>query len=126
MINKASTTERDDLLSFLFMLSYCTVGEDYPLGALTEPQLKLAEDFIDLGLFYKRKASSSRFYTTDIAVNLIFGADSSETPKSSLIQMSRGIESNDAKPKNGITKQPAQASRMTIIVETNYQVTFKL
>ncbi|CAN0408416.1 unnamed protein product, partial [Discosporangium mesarthrocarpum] len=65
---------RDDLLAFLFQLSYCKVGDNYPIEQLTPPQQDLVKDFVDLGLLFKRKAKSSRFYPTSIAINLIFGA----------------------------------------------------
>ncbi|CAN0159778.1 unnamed protein product, partial [Hapterophycus canaliculatus] len=68
---------RDDLLAFLFQLSYCKVGDAYPLGALTQTQRDLAQDFVELGLLFKRKAKSTRFYPTSIAVNLIFGSSPS-------------------------------------------------
>ncbi|KAG5176605.1 transcription factor Tfb2-domain-containing protein [Tribonema minus] len=143
---------RDDLLSFLFMLSYCTVSaalqpleghhnaqsvcaapslsckplpaapsasvnrcsekvcEDYPLLALTPAQAQLARDFIDLGLLYQRKPSSQRFYTTEIAVNLVFGAAAAEHPSRAVIQAADASAQLDLAP------------RMTIIVETNFQV----
>lgn len=50
------------------------VGDAYPLGELTQTQRFLAQDFVDLGLLFKRKAKSKRFYPTSIAVNLIFGS----------------------------------------------------
>ncbi|CAB1113125.1 unnamed protein product [Ectocarpus sp. CCAP 1310/34] len=68
---------RDELLAFLFQLSYCKVGDAYPLGALTQTQRDLAQDFVELGLLFKRKAKSTRFYPTSIAVNLIFGSSPS-------------------------------------------------
>ena len=50
------------------------MGDAYPLGALTQTQRNLAQDFVELGLLFKRKAKSTRFYPTSIAVNLIFGS----------------------------------------------------
>ena len=50
------------------------LGDAYPLGALTQTQRDLAQDFVDLGLLFKRKAKSTRFYPTSIAINLIFGS----------------------------------------------------
>lgn len=119
----SESAARDDLLSFLFMLSYCTVGEDYPLAALSEIQTRLAKDFIDLGLLYQRKPKSNRFYVTSIAVNLIFGASSK--PSRALIQMSRREEAeNQAAMASGglVPQKPVSRSSMGIIVETNYQV----
>ncbi len=91
-------TVRHELLNFLFMLSHCRVAEDYPLGALTKAQLNMAKDFINLGLLHQRKASSSRFYTTSVAVNLIFGATISNASEN------------------------LRRSGLEIIVQTNYQV----
>ncbi len=92
-------TDRDELLIFLFMLSHCRVAEDYPLSALTKAQLGMAKDFINLGLLHQRKVSSSRFYTTSVAVNLIFGATMSSCSSVGL-----------------------RRSGLEIIVQTNYQV----
>lgn len=50
------------------------MGDAYPLEALTPTQRELAQDFVELGLLFKRKAKSKRFYPTSIAVNLIFGS----------------------------------------------------
>lgn len=50
------------------------MGDAYPLEALTQTQRELAQDFVELGLLFKRKAKSKRFYPTSIAVNLIFGS----------------------------------------------------
>lgn len=44
------------------------------MGALTQTQRDLAQDFVELGLLFKRKAKSTRFYPTSIAINLIFGS----------------------------------------------------
>lgn len=50
------------------------LGDAYRLDALTQTQRDLAQDFVDLGLLFKRKAKSTRFYPTSIAINLIFGS----------------------------------------------------
>lgn len=50
------------------------LGDAYRLEALTQTQRDLAQDFVDLGLLFKRKAKSTRFYPTSIAINLIFGS----------------------------------------------------
>ncbi len=91
-------TVRHELLTFLFMLSNCNVAEDYPLGALTNAQLNMAKDFLNLGLLHQRRASSTRFYTTSVAVNLVFG----------------GTMSN--------ASENIRRSGLEIIVQTNYQV----
>jgi transcription initiation factor TFIIH subunit 4 len=65
---------RDDILTFLFQLSYCRVGQSYPVGALTPAQQTLLQKFTSFGLIFQREENLSRFYPTAVAVNLIFGA----------------------------------------------------
>jgi len=65
---------RDDILTFLFQLSYCRVGQSYPVGALTPAQQTLLQKFTSFGLIFQYEKYSSRFYPTAVAVNLIFGA----------------------------------------------------
>ncbi|KAI9910658.1 hypothetical protein PsorP6_011214 [Peronosclerospora sorghi] len=52
---------------------YCETGEYYAVADLTETQRLLLGDFIDFGLLYRKRSNSDRFYTTSLAVNLIFG-----------------------------------------------------
>ena len=65
---------RDDILTFLFQLSYCRVGHSYPQGALTPAQQTLLQKFASFGLIFQGRENASRFYPTAVAVNLIFGA----------------------------------------------------
>lgn len=65
---------RDDILTFLFQLSYCRIGHSYPVAALTPAQETLLQKFASFGLIFKGEINSSRFYPTAVAVNLIFGA----------------------------------------------------
>ncbi|KAL6043815.1 RNA polymerase II transcription factor B 52 kDa subunit [Balamuthia mandrillaris] len=62
-----------DVLSFLFQLSFCTLGKDYPVKTLTEVQLTLLKDLKEFGLIYQRKKSSHRYYPTQLAINLSSG-----------------------------------------------------
>ncbi|KAI9923179.1 hypothetical protein PsorP6_000726 [Peronosclerospora sorghi] len=52
---------------------YCETGEYYAVADLTETQRLLLGKFIDFGLLYRKLSNSDRFYTTSLAVNLIFG-----------------------------------------------------
>jgi transcription initiation factor TFIIH subunit 4 len=65
----------NDVLMFLFQLSYCRVGDYYPVEALTPAQQMLLEEFTYLGILYRRKKKSKRFYTTRLAVDMLFGAE---------------------------------------------------
>ncbi|CAN0381675.1 unnamed protein product [Ascophyllum nodosum] len=106
---------RDELLAFLFQLSYCKLGDAYPLGALTMTQRDLAQDFVDLGLLFKRKAKSTRFYPTSIAINLIFGSSVSgggSRPQQQP-QQPGGVAANGKRDDDATVQ---------IIVETNFQV----
>jgi len=64
---------RDEILTFLFQLSYCAVGRPYPVRALSPTQQALLEKFISFGLIYQDDRHSRHFYPTAVAVNLIFG-----------------------------------------------------
>lgn len=68
-----------------YMTSYCQTSEFYATGDLTATQQLLLEDFIDFGLLYRKRASSDRFYTTSLAVNLIFGGSTGQ--KRSLLSL---------------------------------------
>ena len=67
---------RDDLLSLLFMLSYCEFGEGYPLAALTSAQHALVLEFSAVGLVYVGDRASyedgGQFYPSYIAINMMF------------------------------------------------------
>ena len=65
--------DRAELLVFLFQLSFLTVGQDYPVQALTEPQSAFVKLLAEFGLIYKSTRGSRRFYPTALAVNLISG-----------------------------------------------------
>lgn len=45
---------------------------------MTKTQQLLLGDFIDFGLLYRKRSSSDRFYTTSLAVNLIFGGSTGQ------------------------------------------------
>eukprot|EP00903_Cladosiphon_okamuranus_P007748 g7506.t1 len=110
---------RDDLLAFLFQLSYCKVGDAYPLGALTQTQRDLAQDFVELGLLFKRKAKSTRFYPTSIAVNLIFGS----SPAGRGGGGGGGVGQRQPQPAGTLANgKKGDDTSIHIIVETNFQV----
>ncbi|CAM9544564.1 unnamed protein product [Phaeothamnion confervicola] len=130
---------RDEILSFLLQLSCCKVGEDYPFQALTDTQDLLVRDFISLGLLFQRKAKSNRFYTTSAAVNLIFGTSGATAGPpgagggggggsgviapggSGVAAAGAGTGAAEGVPGTGMPRNPGMG-RMSILVETNYQV----
>lgn len=97
---------RDEILTFLFQLSYCRVGRGYPVAALTDTQRQLLARFCSFGLIFQRDPASPVFYPTNVAVNLIFGASTQRAEGSSVPQELRLVDPN----------------HLSIIVQTNYQV----
>lgn len=116
-----------EALAFLFQLSFCRAGQDYPVEALTDvlKQKKggLLDEFVSFGLIYRRLVSkdgkskpSSRFYPTTVACNLIFGHPDADTQPAGA--SGRG---------GGATKQPGVPASINlghfhVIVQTNFQI----
>jgi transcription initiation factor TFIIH subunit 4 len=94
-----------ELLSFLFALSYCEVGQDYPVSELSTVQQMMMREFCELGILYMRKPGSRRFYPTPLAVNLMFGAEPAARQAGHV----------------AVQRMPTR-KRMSIIVQTNFQV----
>jgi len=105
---------RDDILTFLFQLSYCHVGEGYSIRALTDTQQKLLAKFSSFGLILLDKPSGV-FYPTDVAVNLIFGALPTTTG-------SANAAKGDVRQEIPRELRLLDPKQLSIIVETNYQV----
>lgn len=74
--------DRDEVLSLLFMLSYCEFGQGYPLQALTKVQQEIVSEFAEVGLVYVHSTSAvsldsggsadTQFYPSSIAINMMF------------------------------------------------------
>ncbi|CAG2237501.1 general transcription factor IIH subunit 4-like [Mytilus galloprovincialis] len=62
-----------ECLSFLFQLSFSTLGKDYSTEGMTENQLKFLQHLREFGLVYQRKRKSNRYYPTLLAINLASG-----------------------------------------------------
>ena len=124
---------RDEILTFLFQLSYCRVGQSYPLAALTPAQRTLAGKFSDLGLVY---ATGPRFYPTAVAVNLIFGTayhhggghgpGGGQQPQQQQQQAagaaSAGAGAGQGHDRGAAPVRLVDPNQLAVIVETNYQV----
>ncbi|XP_030853454.1 general transcription factor IIH subunit 4 [Strongylocentrotus purpuratus] len=65
-----------DALSFLFQLSFSTLGKDYSSEGMTEQQLHFLQHLRELGLVFQRKRKSMRYYPTRLAINLASGVSS--------------------------------------------------
>ena len=62
-----------ETLSFLFQLSFSSVGKDYSTEGMSEQQLTFLQHLREFGLIYQRKRKSQRFYPTQLAVHLASG-----------------------------------------------------
>ncbi|KAK6196253.1 general transcription factor IIH subunit 4 [Patella vulgata] len=62
-----------ECLSFLFQLSFSTLGQDYSTDGMSESQLKFLQHLREFGLVYQRKRKSQRYYPTCLAINLASG-----------------------------------------------------
>ena len=93
-------TAKKEIMILVFSLANCIVGRCYPVQALSIKQKDLVKKLYDLGIIYMKDLSSSRFYPTNIAVNMIF--------RSTISQSKAG--------------NPLNKPDLKIIVETNFQV----
>lgn len=96
----------NEMLQFLFELTFYNVGMDYPLDTLTPTQRVMVQDLGEFGLIFQRKQSSRRFYSTWLAQC---------TTNSSLPQ-----HQNQQNLSNWSSSSGAREG--FIILETNYRV----
>ncbi|XP_013394189.1 general transcription factor IIH subunit 4 [Lingula anatina] len=68
-----------EALSFLFQLSFSTLGKDYSTEGMSESQLKFLQHLREFGLVFQRKRKAQRFYPTRLAVNLATGVSKTST-----------------------------------------------
>jgi transcription initiation factor TFIIH subunit 4 len=59
-----------ECLTFLFQLSFLTLGKDYSTDNMTENQKRFLQNLREFGLVYQRKRKEQRFYPTRLAINL--------------------------------------------------------
>ncbi|KAK8387537.1 hypothetical protein O3P69_018223 [Scylla paramamosain] len=60
-------------LTFLFKLSFSTLGKDYSMEGMDNELLTFLQHLREFGLVYLRKRSSGRFYPTRLALNITAG-----------------------------------------------------
>ncbi|KAF1778288.1 Transcription factor TFIIH subunit p52/Tfb2 [Phytophthora cactorum] len=107
-LDNTGTLKQEDILQFLFQISYCQTGGYYAVADLTETQRLLLGDFIDFGLLFRKRPNSDRFYTTSLAVNLIFGGSTGQKRShvsltSSFAGVRAGMKSQVADPRQAPT-----------------------
>lgn len=62
-----------ECLTFLFQLSFSTLGKDYSTDGMSEGLLMFLQHLREFGLVYQRKRKAGRFYPTQLALNMASG-----------------------------------------------------
>ncbi|KAF1776331.1 Transcription factor TFIIH subunit p52/Tfb2 [Phytophthora cactorum] len=124
-LDNTGTLKQEDILQFLFQISYCQTGGYYAVADLTETQRLLLGDFIDFGLLFRKRPNSDRFYTTSLAVNLIFGGSTGQKRShvsltSSFAGVRAGMKSQVADPRQAPTVD--HGAQLLVVVETNFKI----
>ena len=73
--NHAPQNDRGDVVALILSLAYTTVGRSYAIAELSDPQQRALEVLFALGLIFRRKETSSRFYPTSIGAGVAFGSE---------------------------------------------------
>ncbi|XP_022066838.1 general transcription factor IIH subunit 4 [Acanthochromis polyacanthus] len=94
-----------EILSFLFQLSFSTLGRDYSVEGMSESLLTFLQHLREFGLVFQRKRKSRRYYPTRLAITLAAGVTTSSSTSSSNLASTPG---------------PVEAG--FIVVETNYRI----
>uniref|UniRef100_A0A3Q3F8L6 General transcription factor IIH subunit 4 n=1 Tax=Labrus bergylta TaxID=56723 RepID=A0A3Q3F8L6_9LABR len=84
-----------EILSFLFQLSFSTLGRDYSVEGMSESLLTFLQHLREFGLVFQRKRKSRRYYPTRLAITLAAGVT---------------------------TTTPGTGDPGYIVVETNYRI----
>ncbi|GLG94312.1 hypothetical protein R5R35_013875 [Gryllus longicercus] len=66
-----------ECLTFLFQLSFSTMGKDYSTEGMSEHLLVFLQHLREFGLVYQRKRKAGRFYPTRLALNIASGHNKS-------------------------------------------------
>ncbi|XP_041931971.1 general transcription factor IIH subunit 4 [Alosa sapidissima] len=107
-LNTAQTRGMDlvEILSFLFQLSFSTLGRDYSVEGMSESLLTFLQHLREFGLVFQRKRKSRRYYPTRLAITL-----------------SAGISTNSSSTStSGMGPTPGTGEAGFIVVETNYRI----
>uniref|UniRef100_UPI00398F5864 general transcription factor IIH subunit 4 n=1 Tax=Pristiophorus japonicus TaxID=55135 RepID=UPI00398F5864 len=78
-LHTAETRSMDlvEILSFVFQLSFSTLGKDYSVEGMSDSLLTFLQHLREFGLVFQRKRKSRRFYPTRLAINLASGVSGS-------------------------------------------------
>ncbi|XP_047240737.1 general transcription factor IIH subunit 4 [Girardinichthys multiradiatus] len=95
-----------EILSFLFQLSFSTLGRDYSVEGMSESLLTFLQHLREFGLVFQRKRKSRRYYPTRLAITLAAGVTNNSSSSSSY----------------NIASIPGTKDAGFIVVETNYRI----
>ncbi|XP_068602905.1 general transcription factor IIH subunit 4 [Brachionichthys hirsutus] len=96
-----------EILSFLFQLSFSTLGKDYSVEGMSDSLLTFLQHLREFGLVFQRKRKSRRYYPTRLAITLAAGVTTTLSCPSSLSNMA---------------STPGTGDAGFIVVETNYRI----
>ncbi|KAM9777072.1 general transcription factor IIH subunit 4 isoform X1 [Syngnathus typhle] len=96
-----------EILSFMFQLSFSTLGRDYSVEGMSESLLTFLQHLREFGLVFQRKRKSRRYYPTRLAISLAAGVTSSSPSLASSSHLGSGTGGDAA----GF-----------VVVETNYRI----
>ncbi|KAI4818148.1 hypothetical protein KUCAC02_011508 [Chaenocephalus aceratus] len=68
-----------EVLSFLFQLSFSTLGRDYSVEGMSDSLLTFLQHLREFGLVFQRKRKSRRYYPTRLAITLAAGVTSTSS-----------------------------------------------
>jgi len=69
------SSNQSELLSFLFQISFLTVGEEYSVEVLSGAQQQFVRLLREFGLIYQNHRGSKRYYPTQLAISLATGQE---------------------------------------------------
>ncbi|KAK5883020.1 hypothetical protein CesoFtcFv8_019393 [Champsocephalus esox] len=68
-----------EVLSFLFQLSFSSLGRDYSVEGMSDSLLTFLQHLREFGLVFQRKRKSRRYYPTRLAITLAAGVTSTSS-----------------------------------------------
>ncbi|XP_030645084.1 general transcription factor IIH subunit 4 [Chanos chanos] len=110
-LNTAQSRGMDlvEILSFLFQLSFSTLGRDYSVEGMSESLLTFLQHLREFGLVFQRKRKSRRYYPTRLAITLAAGVAENST-------------SHVNPTSSAVGSTPGTGDSGFIVVETNYRL----
>lgn len=78
-MEQSDESKRDEVLQFLFRLSFLKLGMGYPTAGLTDTQRKLLIELNAFGLCYMKNKNATMYYPTRLALNLSSTAGASSS-----------------------------------------------